>query len=277
MAAAGSTSAAQLALPTIPTVRIAPTDPSQAGLLLSPASEVIPKKLVDKIRSGRFIEMKELLQDNISLLAQLEELQEPTSIQVVGTARPRPQEVSSLPTWCYCFLGFVATLTSDPITRDQLAYARLIIKPRVKEDSHGWITIKPSGSSWQQTPPCSGNAVNPSLLVSTMLGHRSPGSPSFCTLCRAVDHTCTHCALAYLETPATTQASFQRGPVSALRKPRFNPICFAWNKGTCPYAGRCNYRHICSTCSAHSHKALDCPQAAATSTRSTEHSQPYQS
>ena len=62
MAAAGSTSAAQLALPTIPTVCIAPTDPSQAGLLLSPASEVIPKKLVDKIRSSRFIEMKELLQ-----------------------------------------------------------------------------------------------------------------------------------------------------------------------------------------------------------------------
>ena len=57
MAAAGSTSAAQLALPTIPTVCIAPTDPSQAGLLLSPASEVIPKKLVDKIQSGRFIEI----------------------------------------------------------------------------------------------------------------------------------------------------------------------------------------------------------------------------
>lgn len=38
----------------------------QAGLLLSPASEVIPKKLVDKIRSGQFVEMKELLADNIS-------------------------------------------------------------------------------------------------------------------------------------------------------------------------------------------------------------------
>ena len=278
MAAAGSTSAAQLALPTIPTVRIAPTDPSQAGLLLSPASEVIPKKLVDKIRSGRFIEMKELLQDNISLLAQLEELQGPTSIQVVGTARPRLREVSSLPTWCYCFLGFVATLTSDPTTRDQLAYARLIIKQAQSQGGLAWMDYDKAFRQQLATDPSMRwNAVNPSLLASTMLGHRSPGSPSFCTLCRAVDHTRTQCALAYLEPPATTQASFQRGPVSALRKPRFNPICFAWNKGTCPYAGRCNYRHICSTCSAHSHKALDCPQVAATSTRSTEHPRPYKS
>ena len=40
-----------------------------AGLLLSPASEVIPKKLVDKIWAYQFIEMRELLSDNISLLA----------------------------------------------------------------------------------------------------------------------------------------------------------------------------------------------------------------
>jgi hypothetical protein len=41
----------------------------QGELLLSPALEIVPKKLVDKIRAGKFIEMKELLQDNISLAA----------------------------------------------------------------------------------------------------------------------------------------------------------------------------------------------------------------
>ena len=172
----------------------------------------------------------------------------------------------------------MATLTSDPITGNQLAYASLIIKQAQSQGALVWMDYHKAFRQQLATDPSMRwNAVNPSLLVSTMLGHPSPGSPSFCTLCRAVDHTCTHCALAYLEPPATTQASFQRGPESALRKPRFNPICFAWNKGTCPYAGRCNYRHKCSTCSAHSHKALDCPQAAAMSTRSTEHSRPYQS
>jgi len=83
--------------------------------------------------------MKQLLQDGISLFAQLEELQGPTFIQVVGTARANLREVSSLPTWCYCFLGFVATLTSDPITRDQLAYARLIIKQASSQGGLAWM------------------------------------------------------------------------------------------------------------------------------------------
>ncbi len=78
---------------------------------------------MEKIRSGKFVAMKELLHDNITLVDQLEALQGPTSVQVVGVARPRLRQVTSLPTWCYCFLGYVATMTADPITRDQLAYA----------------------------------------------------------------------------------------------------------------------------------------------------------
>ena len=72
-------------------------------------------KLVDKIRAGKFVEMKELLQDNISLVAQLEELQGPSSLQLIGASRPRLCEVSSLATWCYCFLGYAATMKSTSI------------------------------------------------------------------------------------------------------------------------------------------------------------------
>ena len=38
---------------------------SPAGLVLSPAAEPFPQKLVDKIRSGQFVDMKELLADNV--------------------------------------------------------------------------------------------------------------------------------------------------------------------------------------------------------------------
>ncbi len=44
----------------------------QNGLLLSSAAEPLPNKLVEKIRSGQFVEMKELLTDNVSLINQLE-------------------------------------------------------------------------------------------------------------------------------------------------------------------------------------------------------------
>ena len=44
----------------------------QPGLVLSPTAAPFPKKLVDKIQAGSFVEMKELLTDNMSLISQLE-------------------------------------------------------------------------------------------------------------------------------------------------------------------------------------------------------------
>ena len=44
------------------------------GVCLSPGSEPVPQKLVDKVCSGAYVDMKELLGDNISLLRQLESL-----------------------------------------------------------------------------------------------------------------------------------------------------------------------------------------------------------
>ena len=165
---------------------------ADAGLLLSPASEVIPNKPVEKIRSGKFIEMKELLQHNINLVTQLEELQGPASGQLIGSARPRLREVSSLATWCFCFLGYVATLTNDDSTRDQLAYARLIIR---QAQAQGGLSFLDYDRAFRQqiaaAPSIRWNTINSSLLASTSLGHRSTSNHTFCTLCRAVDHTRT--------------------------------------------------------------------------------------
>jgi hypothetical protein len=84
-----------------------------AGLVLSPAAEPFPRKLVDKVKSGQFVEVKELLAD-ISLLNQLETIQGFPPLQMLGAARPRLREVTFLSTWCYCFLGYAAILASNP-------------------------------------------------------------------------------------------------------------------------------------------------------------------
>ena len=85
-----------------------------AGLTVSPASEPFPPKLVDKTRSGQFVEMKEFLADNMALMQQLEAVPGMPPITMLGAMRPRLREITSLPTWCYCFLGYMAILTSDP-------------------------------------------------------------------------------------------------------------------------------------------------------------------
>ena len=238
-----------------PSTGLPPTHTPSGGLLLSPASEVIPHKLVEKIRSGKFVAMKELLQDNIALLDQLESLQGPSSVQVIGATRPRLREVTSLPTWCYCFLGFVATMTADPITRDQLAYARIIIKEAQRQGGLGWLDYDKAFRQQMATDPSiPWNIINPSLMASTTLGQRSSGQGMFCSLCRAVDHTRAQCALTFLEP--------QRYAPQVGRKPR---ICLSWNRGNCTYAGRCNYKHVCSSCMAATHKAPECSQAKTTS------------
>ena len=56
----------------LPNTTVPPAESSVTAVSLSPAAEPFPMKLVEKIRSGRFVEMRELLTDNVSLLQQLD-------------------------------------------------------------------------------------------------------------------------------------------------------------------------------------------------------------
>lgn len=48
---------------------------SSAGLILSPAAEPFSRKLVEKVKSGQFIEMREFLSEHIiALIQQLEDI-----------------------------------------------------------------------------------------------------------------------------------------------------------------------------------------------------------
>jgi hypothetical protein len=226
-----------------------------AGLVLSPAAEPFPRKLVDKVKSGQFVEMRELLADNISLLNQLETIQGFPPLQVLGAARPRLREVTSLSTWCYCFLGYAAILTSDPTTRDQLAYTRLMIREALRHGGAGWLDYdRAFRQQAAADPSLRWNTLLPALQASTMLGLAPPGQgATFCTLCREVDHTRAQCALLCLHPPAARPLTTL--PTTPRRKS--DNVCISWNRGSCIFPGTCVYRHICATCHL-PHKARDC-------------------
>ena len=232
---------------------------SPAGLVLSPAAEPFPQKLVDKIRSGQFVDMKELLADNMSLVNQLEAVQGLSPIHLLGARRPRLREISSLSAWCYSFLGYMAIRTSDPATRDQLAYARLLIREAHLHGGLGWLDYD---RAFRQQAAADvsmqWNALVPGLQASTILGQRT-GQGTFYTLCREVDHSRAQCALACLQ-PVSTGTPADPRPSSIRRRPETAlNICISWNRGACIFPGQCSYRHMCATCQL-SHKAKDCPQ-----------------
>jgi hypothetical protein len=74
---------------------------------LSPGSELFPQKLVDKVQSGVFVDIKELLGDNIALSNWRVSTSPPCC---PGTMKPRLREVGPLALWLYCFYGYAALL-----------------------------------------------------------------------------------------------------------------------------------------------------------------------
>ncbi len=72
----------------------------QRGHILYPAADPIPHRLVRRIQSGEFVEMRDLLADNMALHGQLEDLygQAPLATNLLSL-RPRLRKVPSLHSW----------------------------------------------------------------------------------------------------------------------------------------------------------------------------------
>ena len=130
---------------------------SHPGMILSPAADPIPHTLVQRIQSGQFVEMRDLLADNIALHNQLASLQGTVSLPLITANQTRLREVPSLVSWLYCFAAYVAVRTSDPLTRNMLAYSRLIIREALRHGGlAGWSMIECSSDNSQSIRPCRG-------------------------------------------------------------------------------------------------------------------------
>ena len=88
--------------------------------------------------------------------------------------------------------------TTDPLTRQMLAYSRLIIREALRHGGSGWLEYnRVFRRQLAIDPSMSWNNLQPSLLAATALDQPGPNPPgSFCSLCRECDHTASLCALA---------------------------------------------------------------------------------
>ena len=117
-----------------------PTPPM--GIILSPSSELFPQRLADKAHSAQFVDMREFLTDNVALLQQLEVVPGTSAASCLpGVARSRLHDITSLPSWLYCFLAYTAIIMQDPATRDHLTYnyARLMICEAQRHGGNVWL------------------------------------------------------------------------------------------------------------------------------------------
>lgn len=237
--------------------------PSVSGFSLSPATEPFPRKLVDRVRSGQYVDMRDLLNDNIALVQQLGAFSSHSAClpALPGALRPRLREITTLPSWIYCFLAYIAMRSPDAATRDMLAYARLVVREAQRHGGTGWLDYdRVFRQQAALDPTLRWNTLQASIQAATLIG-QAAGSGTICTLCREPDHTADHCALTYLQQPADRPSVGARPPTRsrypARRRQEPKPLCASWNKGQCLYPSWCSYRHICATCHGQ-HRARDC-------------------
>ena len=120
-----------------------------------------------------------------------------------GTFKPCLREVTALPTWTYCFLAYLALQTDDQKVKDQLAYARLIIREAQRHSGSGWLDYdRVFRQQAALDPALKWNSLHPGIQASTLVGQVA-NAHMLCRLCREPDHSANQCALWYLQPPTS--------------------------------------------------------------------------
>ena len=217
-----------------------------------------------RIQSLEYVDMRELLPDNIALAERLGALPP-------GLAPPKPpgeQEISgerALMTWVSSFSTYVAIVAEAHPERvgDMLAYMRLIIREASKFGGSDWLTYDSVFRRNQEGLASPWNYLDASLHG---LYCKSAGVP--CKHCHEIDHPASDCAVASLlpktisslSEPSLPSPSAERPGLKGKRPAPYSqqrPICTSWNGGNCKFPGKCAYAHVCANCYG-SHPASSC-------------------
>ena len=184
-----------LGFPNIPQVPVGTGDVS-----LSMSLRPVPARIVQAIRTSRYVEMRDLLADNVAVHQHFEDIHEAMGVQVLPvSSRLRIREVTSLPSWVCCFLIYIAVGTADPVARQRLTYAILLIREALHHGGQGWLEYDRLFRQQAAIDPTfPWNLIHPGLQATTMLGQSArPGT--FCSICRETDHSAPQCAMAQLQ------------------------------------------------------------------------------
>ena len=162
--------------------------------LLSEGLPTIPYKIVKKITNGEFVDMAELLRDNIEAERRASVVEGQNPPKAAHTAR---REIPDLLSWVQCFGTFIAIMASvyPGKVRQLLAYQTLIIREGRRLGGNGWRSYNTMFRQQAALDP----AVDWSKINSTLYAVSFVAQPGTrvrsCSLCMESDHREEDCSL----------------------------------------------------------------------------------
>lgn len=224
-------------------------EPKKAGepaaFILGEALPVVPARLVRKILNGEFVDMAELLRDNMEAERRRAGQEKETGLRVGR------REIPDMLSWLHCFSLYAAIIGSKypEKMRELWAYQALMIGEQRRCGGRGWLLYDAAfRQQITSLETADFSQLNQSLYLTTFVAYGGKGQS--CANCLLSDHAQDECALQVKspgpifrrsETPGGPRGKEEKG------RRRRRGACYAWNDGKCttPY---CRFDHVCSRC-----------------------------
>ena len=224
---------------------------------LGAALPPVPHKLVERIESGAFIDMGELLPGNLTLIDEEQK------------QKSKHFRVSNITEWLQGFAVYVEVISNNQPARvpDLMGYQLLILEAYHEFRNDCWLGSDRRFRQWAASHPRTRwAAIEPTLWS---LAFQGQARSSRCKHCFSLSHSSVECDLSLEPHPGWSLVRQKQDPPP--RVPR-RAICYQWNdtpSPTCNYPN-CRYDHICYICAMSptarsvDHKAMHCPYRSAT-------------
>ena len=237
-----------------------------APFILGESLPVVPAKLVKKILRGDFVDMADLLKDNLEAERRRYSQERESGRASYGQTPYYRREVPDMLSWLNCFSLYAAVITSKypHKTRELWAYQAMMVSEQRRCGGRGWL-LYDSGFRQQlsSVEAADFSKINQSLYTTTFLAYGGRGL--YCPHCLASDHAQEDCALhpqravpvvRFKETGCGMREDWRgRTPEPRRKRPR-KGACFAWNDDRCTLLN-CRFEHVCSKCSG-DHRRSQC-------------------
>ena len=245
-----------------------PEPPAKSDVSSFSLGEGLPPvaaKLVAKILSGDYIDIGELLLDNMKAERRRLWVQHAESAGTSGGGNRR--EVPDLFSWIHAVFWDVRGGGNVQASREDAATVRVPNHDRATSQAVWWKGLAGLRLYMfrQQTSlalACDWSKLDNSLYSVTFMAQQN-GRGQTCTLCLETDHTAVECALAPVYRPnRQVGREFDRNYRGHTdyrgHNERSERICYSWNDSECSVLYYRYHKHVCAKCHSSDHKVIHC-------------------